>query len=292
MGRRIGVDSYTEYRRLHVQPWNLTRDGSPKFIGHDIDRLKAVSRPGQPLIVALQAIFLYAYECPNGHNYPGYKPGVQPPACQSFRSISKDEALCEFFIAINHGATGILWFTADAGGPTPQNTSVVALIDDLPEVWANLQMIAMTMKNGLATALLASPKPTGAARVSAFGGSTAGWWPLDIVVHQYKNDFIITAANPERFPVMSVVFDVSALNIVGPSNEAYNNSAYVNETVWIRDYYLCPDDSTHWTCGFQTDMKHLPMTKNTDSPPSGHVFVDDFPPLYATHYVCKGCAGP
>ena len=43
-------------------------------------------------------------------------------------------------------------------GTTPQNTSKIALIDTQPALWARLTMLATTMANGLADALLA-PQP-------------------------------------------------------------------------------------------------------------------------------------
>ena len=59
--------------------------------------------------------------------------------------------------------------------------------------------------------------------------------------------------------------------------------------IWpgVAGYYLCPEDNRE--CGMQTDMRTIHASKSAFH--VGHVFVDDFPPLAANHYVCKGCVG-
>lgn len=49
---------------------------------------------------------------------------------------------------------GVLWFTAEGTGQTPQNTSKIALIDTQPALWARLTLLATIMKNGLGTSIL------------------------------------------------------------------------------------------------------------------------------------------
>ena len=49
---------------------------------------------------------------------------------------------------------GVLWFTAEGTGQTPQNTSKIALIDSQPALWAQLTLLATTMKNGLGMPIL------------------------------------------------------------------------------------------------------------------------------------------
>ena len=58
--------------------------------------------------VVFQAVFLLVFECP-----PPASPANGYPGCQQYRAISPEEAACEFYLAINHGATGVLWFTAE-----------------------------------------------------------------------------------------------------------------------------------------------------------------------------------
>jgi hypothetical protein len=48
---------------------------------------------------------------------------IQRLCALTVSAITPTEASCEFFLAINHGATGVLWFTAEGQGHTPQNTS-------------------------------------------------------------------------------------------------------------------------------------------------------------------------
>lgn len=248
----FGIDSYTEYKHVGRQPWNVSPglsvlvlccikplycasafgtqhqiaaqscgslhssypstsqtlscfcrspvqvsiDGSPKYVAHDVDRLKSITAPGQPLIVTLQAVFLLVYEC-----HPPAGPATDWPSCQQYRAITPEEAACEFFLAINHGATGrgrhnhlylirhllvlhcfsrlvsrfvliplhrldrlrakcnlvcagVLWFTAEGTGQTPQNTSKIALIDTQPALWAQFTLLATIMKNGLGMSTL------------------------------------------------------------------------------------------------------------------------------------------
>ena len=58
--------------------------------------------------VVFQAVFLLVFEC-----HPPASPANGYPGCQQYRAISPEEAACEFYLAINHGATGVLWFTAE-----------------------------------------------------------------------------------------------------------------------------------------------------------------------------------
>ena len=44
-------------------------------------------------------------------------------------------------------------------------------------------------------------------------------------------------------------------------------------------------------CGYHTDMVTFHTSTVPTAPPRGHYFVDNFQPLQATHYVCKGCVG-
>jgi hypothetical protein len=70
----------------------------------------------------------------------------------------------------------------------------------------------------------------------------------------------------------AVVFDLSSLQGI------------LHNKTWIADYYLCPE--TDRTCGMHTDMRQI------DAGPSlgrGQAFVDNFAPLQAIHYVCRGC---
>jgi hypothetical protein len=266
----FGIDSYTEYKHLHALPWNVTVDGSPKYVAHDVDRLRAVAAPGQPLIVTLQAVFLLIYEC-----HPPAGPATDWPGCQQYRAITPDEAACEFFIAINHGATGVLWFTAEGTGVTPQNTSKIALIDEMPELWERLGFLAKMMKNGLAAALLA-PAPDTAGLFSATGSGGPGWWPIDVAIHIHGQDLVICAVNPERFAISNVVFDLSAQRVTP-------------NATWVAGYYLCPEGERK--CGYETDMREIRASPPARGVLPSNSFEDSFAPLATQHYVCKGCVG-
>ena len=61
-----------------------------------------MTTPGQPLIITLQAVFLLILEC-----HPPAGPATDWPSCQQYRAITAQEAACEFYLAINHGATGV-----------------------------------------------------------------------------------------------------------------------------------------------------------------------------------------
>ena len=81
-------------------------------------------------------------------------------------------------------------------------------------------------------------RPAAASRFSATGSGGPGWWPVDATIHArafrpphpsqqhfterfgpqvHGEDLVILAVNPERFPVNSVVFDLSDQNIVDNS---------------------------------------------------------------------------
>ena len=208
--------------------------------------------------------------------HPPAGPATDWPSCQQFRAITPTEAACEFFLAINHGATGVLWFTAEGMGVTAQNTSRVALITMYPALWAQLEFLARIMKNGLAAAVLA-PAPQLASKFSATGSSAEGRWGVDATIHVHGSDFVIVAANPERFAVNSVVFDLSAIRIKP-------------NATWVSNYFFCPPPGGQ-SCGMRTDMqlKHAAPPVRGAAPSNS--FTDDFPPLAVAHYVCKDCVG-
>ena len=88
------VDSYTEYQ--------LNATISPTFIVQDVQMAKAAAPPGQPLIAVLQAVVLFIQDCRpgNAHKLAG---------CEQYRPILPAEARCEAFLAMMHGATGLLY---------------------------------------------------------------------------------------------------------------------------------------------------------------------------------------
>ena len=89
MGNSImGVDSYTEYKRHRFVSPDGSTSGSGGHIVDDIQRMRALLRPGQPLIVTLQAVFLLVYDCEH------HKPHT-PPNCAEYRYIEPDEARAE-----------------------------------------------------------------------------------------------------------------------------------------------------------------------------------------------------
>ena len=80
---------------------------------------------------------------------------------------------------------GVLWFTAEGTGQTPQNTSKLALIDTQPALWAQLTLLATTMKNGLGV-------PTLRARLLLLLADCAGSALLVVVGAEVeRTDYII-----------------------------------------------------------------------------------------------------
>ncbi len=77
---------------------------SPTFVVQDIDLARRTrASNGQPLLAVLQATFLFVEDCV-------LKSKSAIPGCEKYRPIVAAEARCEAFLAINHGAKGLLYF--------------------------------------------------------------------------------------------------------------------------------------------------------------------------------------
>ena len=160
-----------------------------------------------------------------------------------YRPIIAAEARCEAFLAINHGATGLLWFDWGAQGFTPQNTSKSYMIDEMPDVWAELRSVA-TEVTGLARAIAAGTQPPFAEQVSATGadsrkaeggGSYSTWTAVDIQLWQNETTLLIVAVSTCPRPLSTVVIDLAALTqtLLRPNATArvdVGRSVFVNAT--------------------------------------------------------------
>jgi hypothetical protein len=198
------VDSYTQYQR------NVTI--SPTFIVQDVEMAKAAAPPGQPLIAVLQAVVPFIQDCRPGNEH-------RLVGCEQYRPILPAEARCEAFLAIAHGATGLLYFDWGPAGDTPQNTSISFLIDDMQETWAMLQSIATEVRDVLAPAIVDGRPPPFAKQITATGsdhqpgsGPYSTWVHLDISVWQTQVDtLVLIVVNTLPRSLKSVVIDLTAL---------------------------------------------------------------------------------
>ena len=174
---------------------------------------RAAAPPGQPLIAVLQAVVLFIMDCKPGNSH-------RLADCEKYRPILPAEARCEAFLAIVSGATGLLYFD---WGPTiastPQNTSASFLIDEMPDVWAELRSIATEVRD-LAPLIVGGQAPPFAAQVSATGadnreaeggGPYSTWTALDVGVWQNSSTLLVIAVSTVPRPLKSVVIDLTAL---------------------------------------------------------------------------------
>lgn len=136
------IDPYVDYRSDNVN-WQVNdpyNGNSPRVVAKALDYLRAVvdaaGRSGGNKPAQIIAVL-------------GTLPRVQPPT--AFRPATAAEARAEAFVAINHGASGILYWQG-----VRHNFRTMA-----PGLWDGLAQTATDIQS-LASMVLAPPPPPGA----------------------------------------------------------------------------------------------------------------------------------
>ena len=164
----------------------------------DVEAMKALIQPGQPLIVALQTFL----NC------------VQQKTCSGLRYMTGAEARAEAFLALNHGAVGILWYEASAiAKPNTTDTAELEVAHFTPDVWLELCRLGPQLRD--LAPLLLSPSPAGQLRSNlplVTNASSVATGVLDLAAHRNETAMLLVAVNTLQRPVLRAQIDGSELD--------------------------------------------------------------------------------
>jgi hypothetical protein len=99
----------------------------------------------------------------------------KPANCGEYRYIQPVEARAEAYLAVVHGAVGILWFTAEAQHNASSQTQYIALQRELPALWKEFSRISLELRR-LTPAILSGNATAPTLRCNASGALHARAW--------------------------------------------------------------------------------------------------------------------